>query len=916
MDYAVRITLASASPAPTYTGGIWSGGIAKLSGGSTASGWTSGKLISVSQVGESVDIAKGGNYAILSDCAVTLPAVGWDAASAAGVSLHNALIEIGTLSGSALTPRWTGYVADMEWAGVELILTVESLAGRRHREIPLRRLTSSEIPVLPSSSEGSALPIIWGSVDRMTPPKYSQTRQYLDAFWQVQGGAAVARKSTFYISGTVHLSIGLYGSVGGVEFDLPDGNWTDIIYEGGSVYIEIVNGTGSGQTRACSWADRSLPMSGNLKEVAITVDAPFDPPLDSTSEIKIFANPNYASLAIADEALEIAISADVDGIEYPVASEMEMINGVKIASVSSEFLIGENYSAIMDVKGTYDFGTPWLIDGVSASGDAVEILPTTKASTGLATRYYYIGDILCRSKIDTRDIKNLDESIVILYAINGIPSDIKSIICHVKAEKYDGSIEYQNMFSGFYVETLIDSPTMSAYNSALREDGTNGFYAKHALNINQLSGPISSYISIDAFVTLCKTDTVGTPVPTTTAGRRQSRPYTSGDNYVGGIYAEFPIGWLVRPVGLESNLAFNLIDPLEFNFPIGRTGSEWRTITAKAYSSGSWVYTIDSAFSIPSGTYEFFFEDPAAFYSVNECEASIAFVYGEISESSAFMASAESGRSLPSSDPIVFARDAALNMLSADLSIPSGDIDSSAFSALDPDPIHTVIASPEMSSDIYAKMCREFNWIGAHDSIGRETAMHWLDRVGTATQDYAIANGDIIAGSIEGPQMTAIEDMGSMPTVLRSWTQADSFRATASTLSLGIAPASLTEANYRQYVPGWDSFAMASDAYAILHANRARYGIEQQASIEYRYSSDMQGLLIDSGALHWVSSRKEILEFSVLDNNPGAWAVLGSRFAVTHRRYAPSTKRGTLVARFWNPEKRTTQLTIMIDPVT
>lgn len=162
--------------------------------------------------------------------------------------------------------------------------------------------------------------------------------------------------------------------------------------------------------------------------------------------------------------------------------------------------------------------------------------------------------------------------------------------------------------------------------------------------------------------------------------------------------------------------------------------------------------------------------------------------------------------------------------------------------------------------------------------------------------------------------MTAIEDIVSLPTVSRSWTQADDFRAVGLTLSLDLAPASLTSGNYLQYVPGWDSFAQASEAYAILHANLSRYGVEQNGDIEYRYTSDIQTQLIDDGLLHWISSRKEILEFSVRDNHAGAWATLGKRFAVTHRRYAPSTKRGTLVARYWNPEKRTVQLTVMIDP--
>ena len=918
MDYAVRITLSVDSPASDYTGGFWALGVAQLSAGAPASGWTSGQLVSCSQVGESVDIAKGGNYAILSDCTVAFSAVGWPTTAAAGVSLHNATVEVGTLSGSTLTPRWVGYVSDWEWTGTSIVVTCESLAGRRHREIPARRLTSDDLPNLPQASEGAAVPIVWGSVERMTPPKYSQDRPYLDAFYQVSGGAAVARKSTFLAgspSGAT-MYIGLFGEPGGPTFSLPADHWTALLFAGDPVYLEIASGTGSGQTIRMASYSYGVTAT-DLQKVSITLDSAFSPQPDSTSELKIFSKADYASLAAFDEGIISRVGADVDGVEYEVAASDSVIDGIVVASVSQEFLVGANYQAITDYPGAYSYGA-WLVDGVTQSGDSCSYLPITKAATGSGTRWSYIGDILCRTKIDTKSISMSNASSMrelrFLYSVFGInTTDIKSLIVHVRAKRYDGTTDLINVDVALTTK-LIDTSDMSAYNTALRDDGADGNYSRHAIEMPDLPSILDAYEAIEAFITLCKSTTVGVLPPTVTVARRGPSVYASGSTTFGGIPAEFPIGWRVRPIGLTSTLGADGIDPLEFTPIFGRSGSEWRTVTGKSNSGPIWSYTIDSAFGIASGTYEMFFEDPAAFYTIEECEASIAVIYGDIPESSQFIVSASSGRLLPSDDPIIYANDAALYILTDDLGLDGSEVDSTAFGALTNRAIHAAITSPEMSSDIYARMCREFNWIGAHDSIGRETAKNWLGSLGAAAQDYTVANSDIIADSIEGPQMTAIEDIVSMPTVSRSWTQADGFRQVASVLSFGIEPASLTVSNYLQYMTGWDSFAQASEAYAILHANRSRYGVEQRSDVEYKYTSDIQTQLIDDNLLHWISSRKEILEFSVRDNHAGAWATLGKRFAVTHRRYATTTKRGTLVARYWNPEKRTVQLTVMIDP--
>ena len=173
-DYGVRITLAASSPVSSYTGGIWSSGVAKLSSSSGASGWTSGQIIEVSPLGEQVDIAQGGNYASIGDFDAVVLATWYPAFEAAGSSLYGATVEIGTLSGTTLTVRWSGIVVDAPWKGAELRIKAESLISRRHKTIPTRVMTSQEYPGIPASAEGKPVPILYGEISRLTgtPPNF------------------------------------------------------------------------------------------------------------------------------------------------------------------------------------------------------------------------------------------------------------------------------------------------------------------------------------------------------------------------------------------------------------------------------------------------------------------------------------------------------------------------------------------------------------------------------------------------------------------------------------------------------------------------------------------------------------------------------------------------------------------------
>ena len=960
MDYAVRITLSASSPVPAYTGGFWAAGVASLSASAVVAGWTPGKLIACGSVGEKVDIAQGGNYAMLDDVDVTITAVGWTDFVAAGASIRNATIEIGTLFAGVLTPRWVGYVLDAPWQGAEILITAESLAGRRHKEVPARTLTSGEIPNLPSASEGAAVPIVWGSVERMTPPKYSQDRQYLDAFYRVESGVIVDTLTSAFIQGTpsgANIIVGVYGRSDSTPLTtVPATYWAALATSSGkTAYIEISSGTGAGQTRA-RVSSGSFSSVNDLGTLPVVLDSAFSPQPDATSILRFFVNSDYVSLAISDECSGIAAAGDESEREFPLVSTSASINGIEVASISAEFIVSGEYAATKYMKPSSDYGVSLLSDGVTQTG-SVQFLAqaTTRTVDGFGISFLF-ADIFCLAKFDADKIPKAQESdkMFFMYSAEGynLGSGKGQIVLHGIAANYDHTVETAIN----YERTGAYGP-INSYSPGTASDGDFGNFALHAKQLTgnaTISGRAKALylcactekdtgIGGSDLALWCRADDGAIPSGATTFVASWNA--TAGQGY-------FPLGEFIQPVLLgdpgesewqNSRCTYGDCDasgsPEKF---IGTRHAEWREIIGvnllSSFTDGgnSWgrvQYTIATPFSDTYGACRIVRKTATFSHTVaaKEKESGLAISYGQFTPASQFLASVESGRkyssawpSLPSGksigDPITTADHAALDLLYRDLGQGSGDVDQTAYVGIADRDIHALVPSRESSADVLARMCREFNWIAAHDSNGKETVRSWLASVGTTSYAYEVTNAHILADSIMGPEFTAIEDIITLPTISRSWTQADGFRKVASIVSLAIDPDDLTESNYQQYATGFDSYAQAAEAYTALYASRAAAGVEQRGDVSYQYSSDIQTLLIDSGLLDWIAARKEILTFAVTDEHAAAWAVVGDRFKVTHKRYAVSAKYGTLIARYWMPGKATesgknrVQLTVMIDP--
>lgn len=203
----------------------------------------------------------------------------------------------------------------------------------------------------------------------------------------------------------------------------------------------------------------------------------------------------------------------------------------------------------------------------------------------------------------------------------------------------------------------------------------------------------------------------------------------------------------------------------------------------------------------------------------------------------------------------MLAKEAAVNLFQRDLSdfyAPN----LTQWASLPSEPINALVAERKGSASVLAQMCAEFNWIASHEAGGIETVMPFLDEVGSTTYDFDVTNAQIVSGTFSGLRQTGVEDLITLPTISRSWTQIDGYRKTANVPSLTTDPGIVNTGNIDQYAPGFDSSAQGVEAYNILHQSHASSGISQSGEIEYQFTSDIQGLLIDSGRLRWGQCEK------------------------------------------------------------
>lgn len=935
-DYGVRITLAAASPIPTYTGGPWVSGVAKLSSSSGASGWSSGILIEVSALGEQVDIASGGNYASVSDVDVVLFA-GWvPAFETAGASMYGATVEVGTLSGTTLTVRWSGVVSDIGWRGSELQITAESVITLRHREIPARILSGDEFAALPNDAEGQAVPILYGAVERLTPVSLQSDRDYLagQAVYMGTNPVPIYRSTTMIATpyGSASPTATMVPVVwkiytGRDDLIPPDDytadNWFDFdLILSGTMYMEIFQGAGQGQTRKVSGVATAYVATiggASIFWAEVPLASPLDVLPDATSGFRFYVEATGAVLAIGDEATTVSVTVELDGKTYPIGYTPGTVEDVATADVSAEFASGEDYAALEYFRPSEVFGNSALSDGLTASGGtAVSVLPI--ASGDSPSSHF---DQLCHGEIYTQDLTDsvLSETTTgyIMYAITTAAAFSYEVT--VLGERWTGTVDELSQF-----ESLpFASTSRSTYTSAIFPDGTPGNFSSFAIALDSLPVPLRSYRRLKFCVSL-----VGTGLFVDDLG---AATWTNGATSVtvNDANGATALGRRIRPyVSTGAGTAFDdariRATRAGVSNAYGGNAEDWRTVTAVTPLGGT-TYRLDFATPIAVATGDYFTISAAAadFVTVTEREAGIAFSYGAISPDSTFIASVSQGRTfdthwpaLPpgksNGDPITEAAHVAQDIFLRDLAIPQADIGASYLTV----PAYTArvaLVEQEDSASVLARMCREFNWVGAHDNAGRETLVAWLDRLYTASADYAVTNAEIVEDSIDGVDATSLDDIVTLPRVSWDWTQADGYRGAGTVTDCSADPSTITPSNYLRTISGFGDYSTALAAYEVLNEAWSRNGVRRSATIEYRYGGNPTDLYLPA-LLAWAASRKDILRFKLNETHAAASAYLGQRISVTHKRYTGGgTVYGTLVARYWFPADGQIQLTVMLDPV-
>lgn len=914
--------------------------------GDATTGWWKDFLVSAEPVGDRVDIARGGNYSQMLDTEVMISnhTQWFEASEAAGVSLYAAKVEFCSLVYSvteyAATPLWTGSITDIYPEGGCVRVRVESIVAKIHKEIPTRVITAQEFPGISTDSEGRTVPMIYGSVERLAPPSMKST-QYIPAGYLVSEFGSVDK--TLWSVACISASgcdfsapyVTIYGPsidelVGAASPESSDYGvqfWPAIPIGGGTLFVEVSSGTGSGQIRRIvTYSKRFLRRGTTATWCAeCVVAAPWDTIPDATSTLKFYVLQIAEILIIGDEATvarTYAIEADK---EFEIAAAQGIISGVVTSDVSGEFRNGENYSAVSYVAPSENFGSIKLTDKRSDSSivsnrNTIQILPANHLSARRTEESPC--DAFCRTKISCDEFPDgVEEQTKIdcLFSFQSSTIPANTVRMIFIGEELDGTEvvirDAQTAITGSM------STSFSNYSPAICSDATYGNYSAYTVSI-ALPKPISAYASFrsclllpiefgpyEQYVYWPSDDTGEYIAGATTIRVINSAAYTiaAGDRI--RPFSAFPAAEFSRDILVAT------LSPGDDAY--AGPYSEWRTV--QSVTPVSWGYfdvVIDTAFSVPTGTYGVTIVRPdAPFQTISEVEAGFAFVYGEISADSTYIVDLSSGRT-SSSVPITMARDAASHLFTSELST---SVDSASFAALQGDAIHSALTERENSADVIARWCEQFNWVISHKGTGDAVAKAPFARVGTELYDHEFDTGAMIEGSISGRDITDVVDIINVPTVSWDYTQADGYRQTAYVSDISADPSTLDASNYLATFSGWGDFAVSLEIYGKLHESFTQYAYRQSGALEYPDAGgDISALLFPTNGisrLDWVASRKIVLPFSVPETLLPSGIVLGSRIKARHKRYTRNAwKYGTLVEWKWDLFGGKFDLKVVLDP--
>lgn len=902
-----------------------------------------GVLVDCSAVGEYADIARGGNYAAVDDWDITLHAVTsngtkwWEIFSSAGASMYGARVELWDTSANVC--RAVGSVTDAKRNGIEVNVSCESISVQRHKEIPIRRITAAEFPGLTDAFEGSTIPIVYGPAENLEPASFLTEPLALDSLLYIPEPYQFVYRPASFIptySGSPASTINSLPVVVCTTTDMFTFqiDAIDSAFADGNLYVRITSGSGSGQERkvnTLTYSDGTTAKGVNQKAAVCGVTTPLETAADETSEIRFYRRDVGAVLAVCDEGEVL----EVRDSEYksPVPFAPGVMGGdIVVADISAEFASGESYQSVQYIRSSNNFGIGALSDGLCASAyhtaHGYGISP-------LGPPYY--ADLFCRSRLD---ISSVDPKWIMqapdVYALVALsvdwptPGEIEGIYIQAKATRWDGVDEFIWLITDKLVD---DGPSANCYSPAMASDGTPGNFAGYAAKI-ELSRPLTQYrtILIGAAFRGALTYIMGgdrfTPQP---GGWNGPIPFVNGQNYIvwdnsvlktppgrpgEDVILDIPL-W-ISPVG--SGLNDDIISSIADNYTGIASDYMYQVTSVSPVSGEVYHLNLDRPISCPTGNYSArlltqYMADPSGLgppVAVNEYESGFALSFGEVAQDAVFLASMRSGRK-SSGSPIVYAKSAAVDIMTRDLGLTSAEVDLASFSALPNDSIRMSIVDAERSDEIIARMAREFNWIISHDGDGKERAKTWLNRIGVDSADWNVSSSDVVKDSLVISK-TDISDIVCQPSTEWDWAFADGYRKKGFINDITFPPASLTGTNYLKYISGFGNFASAQSFFAGMSAWYSLSLERGKQSIQYQYGGDPLVLYTPKLA-EWCAVRKTILDFKVPEDRSAAACVVGDRIAVTHRKLGSgSTHYATICGRWWHPVDGVVQILAMVDP--
>jgi len=961
MQIAVRITLSSISPEPTYTGGPFVSGVAQLETANPATtDWETGYFVSCGAFGERVDIVTGGNYGQLMDSEMEISNHDkWFAAfSAAGASLVGAVVEIGEATSSIdMDLRWTGTVADSQFQGMNIEMRVENILATRHKTIPARALTAQEFPGLSSDAEGAAVPILYGAPERIEPSSLLGDPVELVAMLVNEGTKIIERTTTYIMEQAIGGPYPVTATALPLVVAFDDGGYSGpfppwVNSTSTRRYVEIVSGKGVGQRRSVRTSFFPIRFHGAayISGVLVELASPWDTIPDATSTFRIVEQTTFARLAVGDECVIDEITEKEFGTAIPFEQTEE--EDIQIADISAEFMQGDNYSAIEYYKPSEDYGITSLSDGRSASaGNTVRVLGFDSTFSPVRLTE---GDLFCRARLDMIDVSDAiianNSDVYFLFAADYFSiADNAALYVQVKSIRWDGGIEY----TSYSVSNAVPASArdINAYSPGIIADGTAGNFGIWAVKIDSFARPLAQYKSILFGLAVERESFTATGIRACTGVE-----WFEGENYVmwnTATAGALPVaGEFIRPRLLDAISFGELNQWSEYNIErfaktdasssmIAGSANDWRKVSAATLVSGT-VYQVDFVSAtdisptnhpatVADGVYASTWvatEDNLRTFDEMEC--GVAFSSGTIEPGAAFLASVSSGRTygahwttLPSGvtsgDPITLARDAVLDMYYRDLALPAAAVDFASFQALPADTITSAMVERIDSAERVASLCQQFNWVIGHDADGRETAFAWLSRVGSTDYDLSIDTGDVVEGTLTGVGMTDILDLVNLPNIKWNWTQADGFRNQSNVSNVAADPLSLNAGNYLQYLTGFGDFSTALDVYNSLHQSYRLNTYQKSAVFEMPdVGIDASGVLWPMSGMSrfdWMASRKPLYSLVVPDTSAAASCIIGQRVRLRHKRYtAGSWVYGTIVEWSLDPMAAECAITVMGDP--